>query len=143
MFKASLFICRLKDFTFQLRGFTLELPKSMLLADVAVRVIYPTYDILSPLCRTYTCPISHSNESSESTESVLDIQGNSQGNTTDEDMANRPDDKDEVNSRLSGEKTSVPSSKTTSRNGSAKVCEVIMRLTYYNCCYRVLLWIKK
>lgn len=124
------FICRLKDFTFQLRGFTLELPKSMLLADVAVRVMFPSYDTLSPLCRTYACPISHSNEPSEPTESVLDIQGNSQGDTTEEDMVSKPDDKGEGDSQLSGEKTSVASSKTASRNGSAKVCEVIMRLMY-------------
>ena len=124
----------MKDFTFQSRGFTLELPKSMLLADVAVRVMYPSYDTLSPLCRTYSCPISHSNEPSES---VLDIQGSSQGDTTEENMVNKPDDKGEGDSQLSGEKTSVANSKTASRNGSAKVCEIIMRLMYYNCCFRV------
>ena len=31
----------------------MELPKSMLLADVAVRVMYPMYDLLTPCGRSY------------------------------------------------------------------------------------------
>ena len=46
-------VLRLKDFTFEHRSFTMELPKSMLLADVAVRVMYPTYDLLTPRGRSY------------------------------------------------------------------------------------------
>ena len=47
---------RLKEFTFKTRDFTLDLPKPMLLADVAVRVLYLSYDLLSPLSKTYHRP---------------------------------------------------------------------------------------
>lgn len=29
----------------------------MLLADVAVRVVYPPFDTLTPQCKTYLCPV--------------------------------------------------------------------------------------
>ena len=47
---------RLKNFTFKTREFNFDLPKPMLLADVAVRVLYLSYDPLSPLSRTYHSP---------------------------------------------------------------------------------------
>ncbi len=49
-------IDRLKEFSFKTRDFTLDLPKPMLLADVAVRVLYLSYDLLSSLSKTYHCP---------------------------------------------------------------------------------------
>jgi cancer susceptibility candidate protein 1 len=52
---------RLKDFSFKLNKFTLELPKPMLLADVAVRVLYLHYDTLTPQCSTYLPAITESN----------------------------------------------------------------------------------
>ncbi len=45
---------RLKSFSFKERlQFTLELPKSLLLADVAIRVIQMDFDPLSPMSGSY------------------------------------------------------------------------------------------
>ena len=50
--------CRLKNFSFKEHSFVLELPKPLLLADVAVRLLLPPFDPLSPSCHThgYQCP---------------------------------------------------------------------------------------
>jgi len=45
----------LKNFTFKERYFVLDIPKPLLLADAAVRVLYLPFDPLSPLSRTYQC----------------------------------------------------------------------------------------
>lgn len=45
-------IYRLKDFSFKLRHFAMDIPKTLLLADVAIRVMYPAHDTLTPQCRT-------------------------------------------------------------------------------------------
>lgn len=50
------FNCRLKSFSFkEYFELTLEIPKPLLLADIAVRVFQMDFDPLSPQCRTYSC----------------------------------------------------------------------------------------
>ena len=50
----SLNVCRLKSFSFKEQlQFTLDIPKPLLLADVAVRLVQMDFDPFSPQCRTY------------------------------------------------------------------------------------------
>ena len=51
-----LLLLRLKSLSFQDElDFTLDLPKPLLLADVALRVIQLSFDHLSPLSQSYAC----------------------------------------------------------------------------------------
>ena len=48
------FCCyRVKVVEFLSEGFTVEIPKSLVLADVAIRLLYRAYDTMSPRCSTY------------------------------------------------------------------------------------------
>lgn len=49
---------RLKNFGFKERSFVLELPKPLLLQDVALRLLYPPYDTLSPQSRSFAPNVS-------------------------------------------------------------------------------------
>jgi len=44
---------RVKAAEFLSQGFTVEIPKSLVLADVAIRLLYRAYDTMSPRCSTY------------------------------------------------------------------------------------------
>ena len=44
---------RVKVAEFLSQGFTVEIPKSLVLADVAIRLLYRAYDNMSPRCSTY------------------------------------------------------------------------------------------
>ena len=51
-----LIILRLKNLSFQDElKFTLDFPKPLLLADVAIRVMQLPFDLLSPLSPSYSC----------------------------------------------------------------------------------------
>ncbi|XP_057317605.1 dynein axonemal intermediate chain 7-like isoform X2 [Hydractinia symbiolongicarpus] len=51
---------RIKQVEFKDRPFTMELPKQIALADIAVRVLYINFDFLSPRCSTYALKIKKS-----------------------------------------------------------------------------------
>ena len=69
MSKALIFY-RLKEFSFQYCSFTIDLPKSMTMLDVSVRLMCLSYDTLSPLCKTYKC--STTEEAKEQVETSTD-----------------------------------------------------------------------
>eukprot|EP00731_Ephydatia_muelleri_P006041 Em0003g289a len=47
---------RLKNFAFKERSFVLELPKPLLLLDIALRLVYTCWDTLSPQSRSFLLP---------------------------------------------------------------------------------------
>lgn len=106
-FSKTVILFRLKEFSFKYRHFTLELPKPMLLADVAIRLMYLPYDALSPQCNTYSCPEEH-NENKETfkEDSVIE----------DEVMV-----ADEEEVKDNDTESVVIASRNTSRIGSSKV----------------------
>ena len=46
------FSSRIKQFEFEKKGFTFEIPKVLCLSDCAIRVLFTKFDHLSPQCRT-------------------------------------------------------------------------------------------
>ena len=60
----------MKEFSFQYCSFTIDLPKSMTMLDVSVRLMCLSYDTLSPLCKTYKC--STTEEAKEQVETSTD-----------------------------------------------------------------------
>lgn len=44
---------RVKNVEFLSEGFMVEIPKSLVLADVAIRLLYRSYDTMSPKCSTF------------------------------------------------------------------------------------------
>lgn len=99
---------RLKDFSFEHRSFTLELPKSMLLADVAVRVMYPTYDLLTPCSRSYHCKTTTSipKHSKEGTEQVKEDTTNIMGSARSREKEKEGIEGDKANGKLDEERVS-------------------------------------
>ncbi len=62
----ELFIClwanlshnpRIKDFTFASKNFSFTLPRPLTLAHVAVRCLFMSFDVYSPLSRTHGCRV--------------------------------------------------------------------------------------
>ena len=43
----------MKSVDFLSEGFMVEIPKSLVLADVAIRLLYRKYDTMSPRCSTF------------------------------------------------------------------------------------------
>ena len=96
---------RLKDFTFEHQSFTMELPKSMLLADVAVRVMYPMYDLLTPCGRSYHHKkgISSSKCSRAAPEEVREIASNRKGSARSQEEVQVGEERDRANGNLGEE----------------------------------------
>ena len=49
----SISLNRVKYAEFLSEGFMVEIPKSIVLTDVAIRLLYRSYDTLSPRCSTF------------------------------------------------------------------------------------------
>ena len=45
--------CRVKSFSFEKMGLTMEIPKVLAVGNVAVRIMYTKYDHLSPLSKSF------------------------------------------------------------------------------------------
>ena len=53
MLISSIFLHRVKSFTFGEPGFTMDIPKALAVGNIAVQLIYTSYDHLSPLAKSY------------------------------------------------------------------------------------------
>lgn len=48
-----LYLCRVKSFSFEKMGLTMEIPRVLSVGNVAVRVMHTRYDHLSPLSKSF------------------------------------------------------------------------------------------
>ena len=53
LYFAVVYFPRVKSFTFEKTGFTMEIPRVLAIGNVAVRVMYTRYDHLSPLSKSF------------------------------------------------------------------------------------------
>ena len=61
---------RVKSVEFATEGFTIEIPKSLVLENVAVRLLHKYYDNFSPQCATFLPKIKHVVESEQKIEII-------------------------------------------------------------------------
>lgn len=108
---------RLKNFSFKTRNFTLELPKPLLLADVAIRVLYPTYDSITPLSKRYSCfSVPSTAASTSNPEENEEISGTGEGEKSEVgDGGSIVESK--AGSRISSAKSSIESQNQNSERG--------------------------